>query len=257
MTRTTAHVPVSAHVPVPVPVPVPVLGGGRLAVDLGRPHRSLAAAVLGGGLGTMRSWLNLNVPPDYGRTDPDTHLQDEAAAAGLPGPVVAMLTAAPLDRYQQATVGEAWAVATVGVAHALAAAATRPRRLPPVPATLTVPPSPAGTINLLVVVAAPLTDAGLVGALQTATEAKAQALAAEQVPAANADGFATGTATDAICVACAPGAQVPFAGPATTVGADLARAVLAVVRAGVAAQRHAIQPATHAIQPATEGARLR
>jgi adenosylcobinamide hydrolase len=233
----TAPAPHARPQPAAVPTPVPVLGGGRLVVDLGRSHRSLAAAVLGGGLGTMRSWLNLSVPASYGRTDPGVHLRDEATAAGLPGPVVGMLTAAPLERWQQAVVGEAWVVATVGVAHALAAAATRPRRLP------WAMPSPVGTINLLVVVAAPLTDAGLVGALQTAVEAKAQALAAARVPAANADAWATGTATDAICVACPPGARVPFAGPATTVGADLARAVLAAVQAGVAAQRHAAQPA--------------
>ncbi len=219
------------------PVPEPVLTGGRLVVDLGGPYRSLAAAVLGGGLGTVRSWLNLNVPPGYGRTDPDVHLREEAAAAGLAGPVVGMLTAAPLERVQQAVAGEAWAVATVGVNHALAAAATRPRRLPPTPM-----PS-AGTINLLVVVAAPLTDAGLVGALQTAVEAKAQALAAARVPAANHAGFATGTATDAICVACPPGVLAPFAGPATRVGADLARAVFTVVVAGVAVQRQAAQAA--------------
>lgn len=219
-----------ARPPQPWAPPAPRLGGNRLVVDLGQRHRSLAAAVLGGGLGAMRSWLNLHVPPGYARTDPDAHLREEAAAAGLPGPVVGMLTAAPLERHQQAAVGEAWALATVGVQHALAAAATRPRPLPPLA---------AGTINLLVVVAAPLTDAGLAGALQTAVEAKAQALAAARVPAANADGFATGTATDAVCVACPPGALVPFAGPATRVGADLARAVFAVVTAGVAAQRAA------------------
>jgi adenosylcobinamide amidohydrolase len=78
----------------------------------------------------------------------------------------------------------------------------------------------------------PLTDAGLVGALQTAVEAKAQALAAARVPAANAPGYATGTATDAICVACPPGGSVPFAGPVTRVGADLARAVLQAIQSG-------------------------
>jgi adenosylcobinamide hydrolase len=73
-----------------------------------------------------------------------------------------------------------------------------------------------------------------VGALQTAVEAKAQALAAAGVAAANAPGYATGTATDAICVACPPGERVPFAGPVTRVGADLARAVLEAVRSGAA-----------------------
>jgi adenosylcobinamide amidohydrolase len=73
-----------------------------------------------------------------------------------------------------------------------------------------------------------------VNALQTAVEAKAQALAAAGVPAVNADGYATGTATDSVCVACPPGGQVPFAGPVTRVGADLALAVLEAVRSGAA-----------------------
>jgi adenosylcobinamide hydrolase len=88
-----------------------------------------------------------------------------------------------------------------------------------------------------VVVGEPLSDAGLTGAVQTAVEAKAQALAAARVPAANADSFATGTATDAICVACPPGARAAFAGPATRVGGDLAHAVYEAVLAGALAGR--------------------
>jgi adenosylcobinamide hydrolase len=200
----------------------PRLAAGGLVVDLGRPYRCLSSALLGGGLGWLRTWLNLQVGPDYARTDPEAHLA--AAAAGLAGPVVGMMTAAPVGGHRVGRAGGASAVATVGVGGALAAAGTRPRAAPA-----------AGTINLLVVVGAPLSDAGLTGAVQTAVEAKAQALAAARVPAANADGFATGTATDAICVACPPGARVPFAGPATRVGGDLAHAVYQAVLAGALA----------------------
>jgi adenosylcobinamide amidohydrolase len=94
-----------------------------------------------------------------------------------------------------------------------------------------------GTINLLVVVDAPLADAGLAGALQTAVEAKVQALADARVPAANASGYATGTATDSICVACPGGDGAAFAGPATAVGGAIARAVHAAVLAGAVAER--------------------
>jgi adenosylcobinamide hydrolase len=213
----------------------PRLAAGGLVVDLGRPHRCLSSAVLGGGLGWLRTWLCLQVGRDYARTDPDAHLAAAAAAAGLAGPVVGMMTAAPVGQHQVGRAGGASVVATVGVGHALAAAGTRPRAAPA-----------AGTINLLVVVGAPLSDAGLTGAVQTAVEAKAQALAAARVPAANAAGFATGTATDAICVACPPGALVPFAGPATRVGGDLARAVYEAVLAGAVASRRPAAPASAA-----------
>jgi adenosylcobinamide hydrolase len=196
----------------------PVLAGGLLRVDLGREHRCLASTVLGGGLGAVRTWVNLQVPSDYARTDAGAHLAE--LTAGFPGPVVGMLTAAPVERFQDVTVGTARAFATVGLGDPIAAAGrwvAGPRH---------------GTINLLVVTDAALTDAGLVGALQTAVEAKVQALADAGIEASNHAGLATGTASDAAAVACVPGAFVDFAGPATRAGSELARAVHRAVYAG-------------------------
>lgn len=196
----------------------PVLSGDLLAVDLGSSFRCLASTVLGGGLGAVRTWVDLQVPSDYARTDPAAHLAE--LTADLPGPVVGMMTAASVDRFQDVTYGSARAFATVGLGHPIAAAGAR---------DLTSWP---GTINIFAVTEAPLTDAGLVGALQTATEAKVQALAEAGIVARNMRGFATGTASDAIAIACLPGASVPFAGPATEVGHDLALAVLEAVTRG-------------------------
>lgn len=204
---------------------------GTLLVSFGGPRRVLSSAVLGGGIGTARGWLNATVPCDYERFDPDADLAERAVALGFDGPLVGMLTAVDVARCEQRRRGVARAFATVGVGHALAAAGTRPRAVPNV-----------GTINLLVLVDAPLSDAALVGAAQTAIEAKVQALAAAAVPAANGDCHATGTATDAICIAALPGGSVPFAGPATAVGADVAYAVHAAVLAGALADRADFAP---------------
>ena len=95
-----------------------------------------------------------------------------------------------------------------------------------------IPGTRPGTINIFVVTEAALTDAALVGALQTATEAKVQALTEAGIGARNLTGFATGTASDAIAIACVPGASVDFAGPATQVGHDLAWAVCLAVTQG-------------------------
>jgi adenosylcobinamide amidohydrolase len=197
-----------------------VLAGDLLRVDLGSEHRCLASAVLGGGLGAVRTWVNLQVPSDYARTDPGTHLAE--VTAGFPGPVVGMLTAASVKDFQDVACGSAQAIATVGLGWPIAAAG-RPEvaRAPRL-----------GTINLLVVTGAALTDAGLVGALQTAVEAKAQALADAGIGACNHIGLATGTASDAVAVACVPGASVDFAGPATRAGSELARAVHRAVSEG-------------------------
>ena len=85
-----------------------------------------------------------------------------------------------------------------------------------------------GTINIIVSVPVPLCDAAYVNAVMTATEAKAQAVLEA--------GFrATGTASDAICVA-APVAGEPadFAGPRSLWGARIARAVHSAVHTGAA-----------------------
>lgn len=199
---------------------------GTLLVDFGTPRRVLSSAVLGGGIGAACGWLNATVATDYDRLDPAADLAERAVALGFDGPLVGMLTAVDVDRCETAERGRARVFATVGVGHALAAAGTRPRALPTV-----------GTINLLVLVDAPLDDAALAGAAQTAIEAKTQALAAAAIPAANADCHATGTATDSFCIAALPGGGEPFAGPATAIGADIAHAVHHAVLAGARADR--------------------
>jgi len=148
------------------------------------------------------------------------------AARGLYQPVVGMLTAARVDRFTTASTGLAQVVATVGLRRPIAAASPLPHGIEPV-----------GTINLLAVIGVSLTDSGLANALQTAVEAKSQALAKARVSALNFDGFATGTATDAICVACPPGETFPYCGPATAQGSDLAAAVYRAVHDGAVAYR--------------------
>ena len=83
-----------------------------------------------------------------------------------------------------------------------------------------------GTINIVVAVPVELSDAALVNAVVTATEAKTQALLEAGFPC-------TGTASDAICVAAAAGGTPEvFGGPRSTWGARIARTVHAAVRAG-------------------------
>jgi adenosylcobinamide hydrolase len=196
---------------------------GAVVVDFGGVRRCLSSSVVGGGLRDARAWLNLQVPHGYARMDPDAHLREEMTARGLdPATTLGAMTAADVSRATACEEpGAARAVATVGIGVPLAAAGRVLRSVPAV-----------NTINVLVLVEAPLTDAALVYAVQTATEAKAQALADARVRAENHDGFATGTATDSICVAARPGATEPFAGPMSTVGSALARCVHAAVLEG-------------------------
>lgn len=189
-------------------------GGPLLVWRFPEPVPCVATAVLGGGLG-RRAWaLNAQVPKEYHR-DPLAHGAEIAAAQGLEGDGVGMLTAAPVLEVVSRADDGASCDATVGVSTPTWAAAEDGAwsRWSP------------GTINLLCWVPAPLSDAALVNAVVTATEAKAQALRDVGVPG-------TGTASDALAVCCAPGGTEAYGGPRSTWGARLARAVHAAVADG-------------------------
>ena len=206
----------------------------------GSGYRMISTGVLGGGLGPREWVLNAQVPAAYARTDPGAHLRKLAAGLGLGGPGVGLLTAAQVAGLVQREVEGVHAAATVGLRVPTWAAAPPGHRDPdlapaappgrggphPAPGDGKVP----GTINVVVAVPVPLTDAAFVNAVVTATEAKVQAVLDAGFPG-------TGTATDAICVAApdtdpdgAPGED--FAGPRSVWGARIARAVHAAVRAG-------------------------
>jgi len=182
------------------------------------PLLVVSSAPLGGGIG-RRDWVvNAQVPHDYARLDPETHLADLASAQGLSGPGVGMLTAVDLRTMCTGEDGGVRVDVSVGLT---------------VPTWAAAPDDPAdpmetgrGTINIVGVVPERLSRAALVNAVVTATEAKAQALW-------DAGVAATGTASDAICIVCPDeGLAQPFGGPRSPWGARLARAVYRAVAAG-------------------------
>lgn len=178
-----------------------------------------SSAVLGGGIGP-RAWiLNAQVPGGYPRLDPDRHLAEIATAEGLGGPGAGLMTAADVTAYTTAHDGGVTATVTSGLGVRGWAAA---------PAEGTGAPLPPGTVNIVVTLPVALSDAALVNAVATATEAKVQALL-------DAGLDCSGTPTDAVCVAAPdPGTDAgePFAGPRSLWGARLARAVHRAVLTG-------------------------
>jgi adenosylcobinamide amidohydrolase len=175
----------------------------------GAPVRAVASAPHGGGIGTRRWIVNAQVPVSYGRRDPDHHLGKLGVSLGLPGRGVGMLTAADVRAVSSAVDGGVEAAVTVGLGHPTRAAA------PDAPKQVSL----VGTINAVVWVPERLSDAALVNAVATATEAKSQALWDKGLDA-------TGTATDAVCIACPDdGPMHAFGGPRSIWGARLARAL--------------------------------
>jgi adenosylcobinamide amidohydrolase len=189
-----------------------------LAWRLGTVLRAASTAPVGGGLGLRRWVLNAQVPSDYGRRDVAAHVAEIAAAFGLTGPGVGMLTAAPVAAARAAEDGAVRVEATVGLTRPVWAAA------PAEGCDLVAP----GTVNIVAFVPVRHTDAALANLLCTVTEAKVQALLDGKV-----DG--TGTASDAVTVLCpAAGRAEPFGGPRSEFGAPVARAVYAALRSGMA-----------------------
>ncbi|MFD4956104.1 adenosylcobinamide amidohydrolase [Streptomyces sp. NPDC058451] len=187
--------------------------------------RMVSNAVLGGGIGERRWVLNAQVAHGYRRTDPERHLAEIAEAAGLDGVGVGLMTAADVTAHGSAEDGGATAVATAGV---------RVRGWAASPEPGTDGRGTPGTINVVAALPVTLSDAALVNAVVTATEAKVQALL-------EAGYDCSGTPTDAVCVA----ARTPsddeelhtFAGPRSLWGARLARAVHGAVRAALPVPR--------------------
>ncbi|WP_394619017.1 adenosylcobinamide amidohydrolase [Lentzea sp. JNUCC 0626] len=174
--------------------------------------RAVSTAVTGGGIGPCEWVMNVEVHNAYHR-DPVEHLTELVTELGLPGRGAGMLTAAEVQRYVTASDEGVDCAATVGLSHPVFAAAPAEEvRL-------------IGTINTFCWVPVPLSDAALVNAVVTATEAKTQALTELGVPG-------TGTASDAIVIACPDGLGEQFGGPRSPWGARLARAVHAATVQG-------------------------
>ncbi|MDE3140118.1 MAG: adenosylcobinamide amidohydrolase [Acidobacteriota bacterium] len=177
-----------------------------------------STAAIGGGYGVRQWILNLQVPHDYRRTDVDGHVAQIARELELRDKGVGMMTAAVV---RDVTHGHEMGVdvwTTVGVKTPIWAASDEE-----VGEDHVAP----GTINIVAFLPVRLSDAGLLNALTTVTEAKSQALWDGGIPA-------TGTASDAVCVVCPTnGESDRFGGPRSVWGSRLARAVHRAILSGL------------------------
>ncbi|MXW59463.1 MAG: adenosylcobinamide amidohydrolase [Acidimicrobiia bacterium] len=170
---------------------------------------AVSSAAVGGGIREIGWLVNIGVTSDYSRTDLDDHAAEVAAQLELVGPGVALFTAAAIDQVSRAEHGGAVVDATVGISHPTWAAdlAAVGQEWAP------------GTINSVVQLPVGLEPGAAVNAVATATEAKVQALVERGIPG-------TGTASDAVAIVWPAHVEVErFAGPRSTVGASIARAV--------------------------------
>jgi len=180
------------------------------------PARAISSAVLGGGLGECRWVINATVPMSYDRDDPASHLADLARDLDLHGPGVGLLTGVDVADVAAGSEDGVQLWATVGLGAPIQAYD---------PAATATPAHP-GTVNVVAWIPQRLGDGALVNAVATVTEAKTQAIRDLGLSA-------TGTATDAVCILCAPdGDPAAYGGPRSRWGEPLARAAYRAVLAG-------------------------
>lgn len=222
--------------------------GRTLIVDLGRNMRVLSSAPKGGGVGWARFVLNHQVisksDPVHvdGASDPGhpaRYLGRLVSGLKISGHFIGLMTAVPMNQFVTARVcsGSTWVecFATVGVTNAVRAGEwPRPEKKDK------RWPVPAGTINLILVTNACLTDGALVGAVQVATESKTAVLRDQNVKSFTGMPGATGTGTDVTVVACRRHRQRPreqYSGTHTLIGAMIGLVVSRCVKDGLAQHR--------------------
>lgn len=190
-----------------------------LVADLGTKRRVLSFAPHLPGFRMarhvlMRQVLDAELGPAF---NAKLWLAGELAAIGHEGDP-AMMTSRGLDHHVIAHAGQVACVATVGLGNAERVGQRRTRE-----------PAGYGTINIVLLIDKGLSEAAQIEAMTIAAQARTAAVidAAIMLPT----GYATGTGTDCIAIACDPG-TAEFAGTHTDCGEAIGRATYQAVLEG-------------------------
>jgi adenosylcobinamide hydrolase len=188
-----------------------------LIVQSSSPMLAITSSITGGGILPTRYILNMHVDKNYNCDSPADDLRSLAQRRGITESFHGFMTAVYLNKTKSVTLREqdiiVTALVTAGVSNAASAGVSAPASFIP------------GTINIILLLDANLTPAALVNAVITVTEAKTASLHDKNILTSSGL-LATGTSTDAICIACTGrGESMDYAGSATLIGWLMARAV--------------------------------
>ncbi len=198
----------------------------HVLVSFASPWRTLSSAIVGGGFMETDHIINLHVKKGYKSDCPQKDIEKAVRRLELKGTVVGMMTAADIKNAVQTHESKAGievkVIVTGGVSNAAAAGENASMK-------------GAGTINVIILTDADLSDPAFVNLVKTATEAKTLALHDLDVRCTtSAELIATGTSTDAIVVASSGvGEKVEYAGTATCIGRLTGMAVRTAVKKAV------------------------
>ena len=207
----------------------------HIHVAFSSPQRVMSSAILNGGLVKADHIVNRKVPQDSSSYEaPDRSLRDYANTQGWQGNVVGMMTAASMNSLciEQACVEgvDIAVLVTTGISNARRAGDKADIR------ELLALSEKVGTINLILICSARLTDAAMLEAVMVATEGKAAALQDADILSPVSRRLATGTGTDAIAVVSGDGPQeIAFCGKHVLLGEWIGRLVIAAITDSLAA----------------------
>lgn len=173
-------------------------------LQMAKPHRVASSAVYSGGLVEASHLLNLKVPKHAASGVPlsiEQTFAGYAAAHNWQGALVGMMTAASMDSLRIAQVREQGidiaVLVTSGLDNARCVGDTAEYRGM---INGEADSGEPGTINIVVVTSARLSDAAMLEAIMIATEAKCAALQQSSIQSPVSNRIATGTGTDSVAI---------------------------------------------------------
>ena len=210
----------------------------HLHVEFDQPRRALSSAIYNGGLVYATHVVNLKVEknsdaPDQVFEPPDTTLATYCRSRGWRGVAVGLMTAASMNsgrKVRRVERGvEVTALVTAGLSNARRAGDRAEWR------RFSEPEPTLGTINIIILTSARLTDAAMVETMLVLTEAKAAVLQECGAKSRASPTVATGTGTDAAVVVSGWGPpEVRFCGKHVLFGEMVASVTMEALQASLA-----------------------
>lgn len=197
------------------------------------PRQILSSAVLNGGMVEASHIVNLKVPKHASASElPEYTLSKYCEQANWHGRHVGMMTAASMDSLrmvQESIQGiDLIVLVTSGLSNPRRAGDHAEHRL------MAAQSEPIGTINIIVLTSALLTDAAMVEALLIITEAKAAVLEDAGIFSPVSNKIATGTGTDSVAMVNGQGPHtVRYCGKHVLFGEVLGRMVSEAVASSI------------------------
>ena len=202
-------------------------------VGFSTEHPVLSSAVFNGGTCAASNILIMKVAKNFEGTkqiaeNPEKTLAEYCRQLRLGGATVGMMTSASMDSFRQVSRTsqgvELSAMVTAGISNACCAGDRADWR------TFQVDDNPTGTINIIIITNAMMSQAAMVESVMIVTEAKTVAMRELGVKSLVSGVIATGTGTDAIAVVNGFGPEtIHYCGKHVLFGEMLASAVIEAV----------------------------